>query len=342
MPEFSRQSLVTAMTQVFVAAGAPADIATKMSSWLANANISGHPSHGMIRIPDYAGRHIREGLLDPSARPVIKAESDGIVLFDGCNGFGHLAAEALTLQLAVKARENGIAAGGIVNVTHIGRLGEWAELAVRQGVMLFMCVGWSQGSDAAPHGAKEALLGTNPIAFGAPGIEDSMILDFATTASAEGKVRHHRDQGIPVPAGWLLDRDGKPTTNPADLYSGGMMLPFGGHKGYGLAIMVALLGGALVGSGSGEKGTFAFAIDPGAFGNADATLETASHVFERMRGARALEEGNPVQIPGDYERNSRSAASDTILLPDETWKTILETAESLGLSAEQITAEATS
>ena len=131
------------------------------------------------------------------------SETATTVLIEGNLGFGHFAAELLTRVVAAKAKESTVAIGGMTNVTHIGRLGEWGELGSELGVISFLCMGWAGGDAiAAPFGGAERRVGTLPFTFGAPAADDDgMLIDMATTASAEGKVRVYRDKGLPVPDG---------------------------------------------------------------------------------------------------------------------------------------------
>lgn len=344
MPSFPVEGLTEASRQVLLAAGAPDDIADQLARWLANSNLAGHPSHGFQRIPEYVG-YVLDGRVKPAARPEVVSETDTTVLINGNLGFGHFAAELLTRVVAAKAKRSSVAIGGMTNVTHIGRLGEWGEIGADLGVISLLLMGWG-GHDAvgAPFGGAERRLGTMPFTFSAPAAEDdSMLIDMATTASAEGKVRVYRDKGQPVPDNWLLDKDGVPTNNPADLYEGGMMVPFGGHKGYAIAVMVSVLGANLVGSavspGEEPSGGFALAIDPAAFGDPDDVRNGIRENLERIRNTRPAQGFAEVQIPGDFERMSRSnAAGKPLEIPDPTWDLYVGSAERVGVSAERVNA----
>ena len=201
MIDLSIDGVSAASTRIFTAAGVPRDMAEQITTWLVNSNLSGHPSHGLQRVTEYV-RQIQEGHMDPAARPRVHVETDTTVVLDGQAGLGHFAADRLTRELAGKCRESQIAMGGIINGRHIGRLGEWGELAADLGVVLYISLGSASGWMTSTFGAAEGRLGTNPIAFGAPGLEgDSFVMDFATSAAAEGKVRVARDSGKSVPEG---------------------------------------------------------------------------------------------------------------------------------------------
>ncbi len=343
MPSFALQDLIDASARVLEGGGAPPDMARRLAEWLANANLSGHPSHGFQRVPEYI-RNISERGWDPAARPTVISDSENSVLLDGRMGFGHFAAEDLTRRVSAKAKERGIAMGGVLRCTHIGRLGEWSELAAELGVVFLMCAGRTGGGQAAPFGGAEGRLWTNPLTFAAPAADgDGMMMDFATTASAEGKIRVMRDRGESLPEGWIMDKHGKPSTDPHDLYDGGLMLTFGAHKGYALSVMVSILAGSLVGSAapSDERATstFALAIDPGAFGDAPSALQAVGAELQHMRNTRPAEGFSEVQVPGDMERRSRDALRDQpIELPDATWTAFLAAADQVGLSRKEIVA----
>ena len=345
MPTFSWEALTRASERIMAAAGMPEEAAGKLATWLVRANLSGHPSHGVIRIPDYVDR-IQQGDYLPKERPAVASETGTTVLLDARHGFGHLAAEELTRRLAVKAKASRVAIGGIFNCNHIGRLGEWAELGSELGVVYFMIAGGPGTMRAAPFGGAEGRLSTNPLAFGAPAEDtESLIVDFATTATAEGKVRVALAKGTDLPKGQILDGDGMPSTNPSDLYDGGVLLTMAGHKGYGLSLMAEILAANLTGAINPDInvriGTFAMAIDPNAFDRGDGYDEATRNTFNRVRNTRPASGFPEVLIPGDTERKSRVELSESgIDVAEATWTAILETASGLGLEREEIDAVA--
>ena len=176
MIDLAIDGVSAAATRIFTAAGAPGDMAAQLTAWLVNSNLSGHPSHGLQRVTEYV-RQIQEGQMDPTARPRVHLETETTVVLDGQQGLGHFAADRLTRELAGKCRESRIAMGGIINGRHIGRLGEWGELAADLGVLMYMSLGSASGWMTATYGAAEGRLGTNPIAFGAPGQDGDCLCD---------------------------------------------------------------------------------------------------------------------------------------------------------------------
>ncbi len=345
MPTLTPEALTAVAGRILVAAGAPDDIAASVGTWLVTADRSGHPSHGVIRIPDYLA-FIASGVILPAERPRVIAETDTTVLVDGRQAFGHVSADALIRAVADKALDHDVAIGGGIRFTHIGRLGEWVDVGAQLGVLCLVCASEARGDLGVPFGGKEARLDSNPLAFGAPATEgDGFTLDIATTAVAEGKVRAYRDRGEPIPDAWVLDRDGNPTTDPNDLYDGGFLQPFGGHKGSGLGIMISILCGNLVATAQRElqlnQGVFALAISPGAFGDSDLVLRGIRENLARIRSTPPAPGFSEVLVPGDYERKAREATLGTdIEVPDSTWERIVEAAETVGVEPDSLRAEA--
>ncbi|MGH3632419.1 MAG: Ldh family oxidoreductase [Sciscionella sp.] len=317
--------------------GTPEDIAISVARWLVNADRSGHPSHGVIRLTDYA-RRIERGDLVPDGRPTVAevpARSKA-VLVDGQRGYGHLAADALVRELCDRAVVAGIAMGGIVNASHTGRLGEWAEAATRRGAIFLMCSASLQRANVAAYGAAEPRLGTNPLTVGVPASDgDGMIVDFATSEVSGGKLDYLVSAGEQAPEHALLDREGRPTRDPRAWRDGGALLTFGGHKGYGLSLLVALIGGCVVGQaapGNPRHGAWACAIDPGAFAETRAVLAAVQVQLERMRTTPPRREFDAVEVPGDFERRNRARSAAAVAVDGGTWEQIVKLGGTLGLN----------
>jgi hydroxycarboxylate dehydrogenase B len=194
---------------------------------------------------------------------------------------------------------------------------------------------------ATPFGGVGKVLSTNPIAFGVPRRGAPLVLDFATTAVAEGKIRVARAKGVPVPEGYIVDREGRPTTTPDDFYEGGMLLPFGGHKGFALAMVVEMLSIALTGAdaapheGGRFNGAVFLAIDPSALRPLDDFVGAVEAINDRVAGVPPAPGSDGVLIPGQPEERSRERRlREGIPLPDATWQAIQETARELGVQIE--------
>ncbi|HEV8635176.1 MAG TPA: Ldh family oxidoreductase [Chloroflexota bacterium] len=341
MPTIAADRLLALTRRIFGAAGTPADLAEVVADHLIGANLAGHDSHGVIRIPSYVGM-IKRGALDPAARPRILNDRGALLLVDGNWAFGQVAAR-YGIDLAIRrAREQGAALVGIVRCNHIGRVGEYPTLAAQQGVAAFVTVGGERGSSVAPFGGRTGALGTNPISFGFPAARHPpFLVDFATSAIAGGKVMVARAKGEPVPPGCLIDAQGEPTQDPNAYFAGGALLPFGGHKGYGLSMMVSLFAGVLTqaaahaGEGRGASGTLMIAIDAGAFGPAERTIADADAAIDRIKAVPPAPGVAEVLAPGEPEARSRERRQrEGIPVPETTWAEIGATAQSLGVPVE--------
>ncbi len=316
---------------IFQAAGATPAIAEAVADALVLANLAGHDSHGVIRIPAYV-KQIQAGRLAPDAEPVVISRKAATVLVDGRNGFGQVSARFATDQAIAAAKEYGAAAVGVVNGNHVGRVGEYPERAAAQGVLLFAtCGGVGERGTTAPFGGRTGVLGTNPIAVGLPaGARPPMIVDFATTVVAEGKVQVARAKGAELPPGAILDKDGRPSTNPNDLYDGGVMLPFGGHKGFGLALVAAVLSQGLAGS---RGSFFLWAVDVGAFTPAAEYGQRVDWMIEQVKAVPPAEGFQEVLVPGEPERRERERReAEGVPVPEATWEAIQQTAADLGVA----------
>ncbi|MGE3912114.1 MAG: Ldh family oxidoreductase [Chloroflexota bacterium] len=341
MLTLSADILTRTAAAIFEAAGTPDDIAGFVADSLVGANLAGHDSHGVIQIPGYITQ-IKNGAVLPAARPEVTQEGASVIQVDGAWGFGQFAAHT-SMDLAIeKAKKNQLGLVTTTRVNHIGRLGQWAEQAANAGVIGMLGVSWGAGPYAGtPHGGAGRVLSTNPISFGIP-LKDGppFVMDYATTAVAEGKLRVARAKGIPVPDGWIVDAEGRPTNDVEQFYTGGgMLLPFGGHKGYAMAMAIELLSIALTAADAppderGRKnGAFFLAIDPTAIRSLDDFVAEAQAICDRVTGVPAAPGSPGVLIPGQPEeqnRGQRRAAG--IEIAESTWEAIQETARELGAS----------
>ena len=327
---------------IFVAAGASADVATRLAQSLVDSNLAGHDSHGVIRISQYI-RDIRAGRLDPRAQPTVLREGPAWALVDGQWSFGHETARFSMARAIEKAGASGIGMVSAVRCNHIGRLGEWAEQAAAARMIGLATVGLGHTGAhlVAPFGGAGRALGTNPIAIGAPRANGAaLLLDWATSISPEGKVRVARDKGVPLPAGVLIDKEGVLTTDPNALYEGGALLPVGGHKGYALAMMVDVLGLALGGADEPEmqapdganSGSFFLAIDPTVFRPFEGYAGSVERLVERVTSVPPAPGFEKVLLPGEPEQMSRASRAAALSLPEATWSAIAADAGSLGVA----------
>jgi LDH2 family malate/lactate/ureidoglycolate dehydrogenase len=341
----SAATLAALSREIFEAVGCPPEVAERVTSALVDANLTGHDSHGVIRIPTYV-RAIREGHIVADARPAIVRETAVTALIDGHWAFGQVSAGfAMTVAIA-KAKAQGISLVGVVRCNHIGRLGEYATMASSAGVAAIVVAGGfgGRGVSAVPFGGAKPLFGTNPIAVGIPaGAEEDVLIDFATTAVAAGKIEVARAKKAPLPPGSIVDRNGRPTTDPEDYYNGGALLPFGGHKGYALSVMVEFFGRVLTGADEfaeagrggpvyGHSGTLIVAFDASVFVAPERYAAAADETIRRLKAIPPAP-GSEVLVPGEPEERSRSQRQgEGIPLAEETWEQIRATARDVGVA----------
>src|SRR6185437_4858880 len=237
--------LVTLVAAVMRGAGCTADEAQAVATRLVDANCVGHESHGVIRVAKYL-EWVRDGTLRPNTPPTLVVDTATLAIVDGNRGFGQVIGEYATRLGIAKAATTGIAMIGLRNCGHLGRVGEWAEMAAGEGQVSLHFLNTSGAQRVAPFGGSDRRLSTNPITIGVPlAGGDPVILDVTTSTVAEGKLFVAINKGEQVPAGWIIDKHGRPTTDPKDFYDGGALLTVGAHKGSGLSIVVDMLAGAL-------------------------------------------------------------------------------------------------
>jgi len=218
VPTFAAADLLAFARSLFEASGVPADEAATVAASLVGANLCGHDSHGIIRVMQYLDA-LGDGRLSSGVELLIVKESPAVLVADGQWGLGQVQAHRLLKRLFSPARAAGLAAGTLKHCGHIGRLGEYAEEAARQGFAFMATVNnHGYGRGVAPPGGTESRIGTNPLCLGAPTATDPLVLDIGTSVVAEGKVRVAYNKQVPAPEGWLLDEQGRPTTDPGVLY----------------------------------------------------------------------------------------------------------------------------
>lgn len=323
-----------------MAAGAPLSTADDVAGILVNSNLAGHDSHGVLRVPAYL-RMIEAGTLRPAAEPQVVKEGPNLLVIDGQNGFGHLTAKRAVSQAIDKARRENVCCVTFTQVGHVGRLGEYAEMAAYAGCLGLVMVGSGSQQDlrrVVPYGggAGTGVLGTNPLAVGAPTGDDTpFVLDYATSVMAEGKVQVARSKGLPLPEGVILDRHGNPTTNPHDFYDGGYLLPFAKHKGFALSLVMCLFGG-LAGNfdveHQGMGGAYLQVVNIAAFTPLE---QYQQHVRSFLDGIKSLPPApgfDEIIVPGDFEaRNRRQRLAEGVPVPSTIRDQLNECAEKLGL-----------
>jgi uncharacterized oxidoreductase len=333
------------LRRLFEAAGSAEAEAAMVAAHLVDANLVGHDSHGAIRAPKYLA-WVAAGELVPNRHAVIAVDSGPLVVVDGGFGYGQVIGTESMEIAAERVRRHGLCLLGIRNSGHLGRIGAWPELLAAAGLVSVHFVNTSgYGILVAPHGATERRLSANPIAAGAPGPDGPIVLDIATSATAEGKIQVARNRGEALPAGLAVDRAGQAITDPAAFYADppGAILPFGGHKGSGLSVFCEILAGSLTGGMSSHPDTptawrlvnnmLTLAVDPARVGDAAAFGDDVSRLAGWVRSARPAAEGATPLLPGEIERRTRAERSRRgIPLDRETCRQLAEAAASAGVA----------
>ena len=340
MNNYPAEVLLELSAALIEAMGSPGEDALIVGRHLVEAQLAGHDSHGLIRLPQYHA-HVLEGKVKPGARVEIIRETPTTALLDGHYTWGQVTAmQAIELGIS-KAEENGIAALSLRNCYHVGRVGVYPLAAAERGFIAQVHCNGHGVCRVAPWGGTEPRLATNPIAIAIPTRAEPLLVDITTSVVAEGKVRVSRNAGRKIPEGWVLDSDGRPTTNPADLYEGGTLLPLGGregHKGYGLSIVVDLLGGALSGAGCGtmtEKvgnGLFIQLTDPSCFCEREEFLDQVDRFTEYLKSSPLKEGVDDILLPGEPEQRTAARRREQgIDIDDGTWSQLIALAGTLGV-----------
>ncbi len=348
MPTIDAPRLTDFATRLFVAAGVPAEDARIVADNLVGANLRGHDSHGVMRIPQYLD-FLQRGLYQTGVELKVENETPAVVVCDASWGFGQVQAHRLLDRVMTKARTLGLGAGAMRNSGHIGRLGDYAERAAESGLVLLATVNNAgSGQRVSPPGGLEPRLGTNPLCIAVPSKSGTILLDFGTSVAAEGKVRVYYLNGKkPVPEGWLLDSEGRPTTDPSVLYEPptGSIRPMGGmqsYKGFGLALVLDMLAGGLSGGHTAFAGAppakgndvFFLAMDPALFSGREHLVDQATQLAAYVRGTPRAEGVEAITLPGDPERRAMEARSrEGIPLPEGHWEKLTELAGKLGVEA---------
>ncbi|HZL89702.1 MAG TPA: Ldh family oxidoreductase [Pirellulaceae bacterium] len=343
MPKIAPSSLVSFAESLLHAGGASAKEARVVARSLVDANMKGYDSHGVMRIPYYV-EAMKTGEAVTGAELKILDEGPSRVVADANWGFGQVQAVRMLTCLSVKAHDAGQAIGTMTHCGHIGRLGEYCEMAADDGLVSMLMVN-SHGGAArvAPPGGKEPRLSTNPLAIGVPHRNEPLVLDFSTSATAEGKVRVKKIAGEKCPDGWIIDSEGRPTNDPNVLYQNpqGSILPMGGaqaYKGFGLGLMVEIFTGAISGGVCAKpvpypkKGNcvFMMLLDPARYGGREHFHNEVEQLVEYIQSCPRIEGVQEILLPGDPERRlSALRSAEGVPLDPENWKALVRLAETL-------------
>jgi LDH2 family malate/lactate/ureidoglycolate dehydrogenase len=299
------------VARALVSAGIPSGDATQVAALMAEADARGGDAHGLFRLPQYVNQIQSGGI---NARPNIRILSErvGTALIDGDNALGHLVMKRAAELAIEKARHCGIGWVGTRHSNHAGPAQLYARMPAAQDMIgLYFCVG--NTNLLPPWGGTEVLLSTNPIAIAVPAWQHpSIVLDMATTNTAFGKIRLKAQRNEPMPEGWMIDRQGQPLTDPRRA-SEGFLVPIGGPKGYGLALMIGLLAGTLNGAAFGRDvvdytvdpntasntGQAIVALDIATFADVQAFKQKVDELWEVMKSSPTLPGVDEVRLPGE-------------------------------------------
>ena len=306
---------------------------------LVDSNLVGHDSHGVLRVSKYL-EWMRDDTLRPNTPPTIVFESDTVAIIDGNRGFGQVTGEFAAELGIAKAAKTGIAMIGLTNCGHLGRVGDWSDMAAAAGQVSLHFLNTSGAQRVAPFGGSDRRLSTNPISIGVP-VEgrDPVVLDVTTSMVAEGKLMVAMNKGEQVPEGWIIDRDGAPTTEPKDFYAGGALLTVGAHKGSGLSMITDLLAGAVSTGRSSDpddsvlrNNMLSIYIAPAVYDPDGGVAKEARRFVDFVTASPPAKPGEPVLAPGDVERRNRAARTEAgVPLDDKTLSDLMGAAASVGI-----------
>jgi uncharacterized oxidoreductase len=346
MPVIAAEPLRAYVERVFAGAGVPHADAAAVAAHLVEANLLGHDSHGVIRVERYL-EHLRAGRIVAGAPVRVVHERVATAVIDGGWNFGQIVAREAMARAVALARAHGVGVAVARRCGHVGRLGAYVEQGLAAGCIALAMVNNAGGSQVmVPPGGAARRLSPNPLAFAAPTGDAGapFVLDMTTSVVAEGKLRVARNRGERVPAGWVVDAQGTPATDPAAYYGPppGAILPLGAdamHKGFGLALVVEALAGALSGAGtsgrdgpSGVNGLFTLAIDPTAFDDAGAVAARFGAVLDYVRTPPLAPGVARVVTAGEPERETRRAREAAgIELDAATWAQLVAAGRSAGV-----------
>ncbi len=336
-------------TRVLAAAGAAEADARVVADHLVDSNLSGHDSHGIGLLPFYV-RGIRSGVVDPRAHVSLEDRGGGMLGADGRRGFGQVVAREAVLAAMERARSTGVAVVALRNSSHVGRVGTYGELAAGSGFLSVHFVNVvGHAPLVAPFRGTDARLSTNPFCVTLPVQgKPPVVLDFATSVVALGKTRVAMNRGEEMPDGVLIDAQGRPTNDPGVMWHDprGAILPFGLHKGYGLALACELLAGAVAGGGTTStvpyeadrigNNMLSFVVDPQRLPGAGRLEQETRIVIDHVKASPPADPSLPVLIAGEPELASRARrTAQGIEVERAAWEDIHAAAASLGVALEE-------
>jgi uncharacterized oxidoreductase len=343
MPVFKAEQLRQMGLAIFQGAGASEGEAKRVVELLVESNLIGHDSHGVIRISGYVTQ-ILSGKMNLGVEAKVVRESATTALVDGGWGLGQIVATQ-TMNLAIeKARDANVSVISTFNCQHVGRMADYAIMAVEQDMIGFCCVNSRPG--VVPFGGMQRMFNQSPLGWAIPaGEEKPFVLDISTSVCAGGKIAVARARGMKLPPGYIIDKNGKPSVDPEDYYRGGAGLPLGGpvgYKGFGLAMVVDITAGLLSGRGAshvgGERGqgVFQMAINIDAFRPIKEFKKEMDELIRAVKGSKTAPGFNEILIPGELERRTKREKQITgIYLSSRTWDELVQTGKKVNVNLSQ-------
>ncbi len=341
------------ISEILQRGGSDAPEADLVAGHLVDANLAGHDSHGVGLIPAYV-RHLEAGLVVPNTPAKMVKDEGAFLMFDGQRGYGRrVAGEAMAAAIE-RCRDTGVVVMTLANAHHIGRVGAYGEQASAAGLVSLHFVNVADhGGLVAPFRGSDSRFSTNPVCIAMPGTgsQPPLLLDMATSGVAMGKVLVAKRAGRRVPEGILVDPSGQPTTDPEVMFREprGSLLPFGQHKGYGLAVLAELLAGGLSGGGTIQpenprlggvvNNMFGVIVDPARLAGVEWLRREIDGFVDYVKASPPADPAAPVLVPGDPERLARAERLRTgIPLDAATWEEMLAACEKVGLPRSEATA----
>ena len=332
MPTIPAEQLQHLVRGVLMGAGASSEEATTVARLNVAANLAGHDSHGVIQIPVYVDR-IEKGHIVPGAPFEVVRETATTTVVDGHWGFGYVVSERAMGLTIEKALASNVAATTVSRQSHVGRLSVYPMQAAREGLIALMTADSGRtAKHVAPFGGREARLGTNPVAIAMPSDLDApFVIDMATSAVAAGKIKLAQARGSTIPPGWILDGEGRPSTDPNDYGRGGVLLPLGGsegYKGYGLSAIVEVFSALLTGLGFGvnpagphNDGCFIACFKVDAFRDLATFRREVTEFAAYLKDTPRAEGFDEIYYPGEIEhRTTEARLRDGIPVEERTWE----------------------
>ncbi|MDP6357268.1 MAG: Ldh family oxidoreductase [Planctomycetota bacterium] len=342
MPVIEPEALQTFVTDIFLGKGVPEEVAATVADSLVLGNLKGHDSHGFIRVIEYVN-WIDRGWIRPEGELEIIKDTGTILIVDGHFQFGQVIGRQAAALAVERAKASGLCVLTIRRSSHLGRIGEFVELAAEAGIVSLALTNTHGGGVlAAPHGGSQARLSANPVAGGAPVPgRESLVMDMSTCVVAEGKVKVARAKGENLAPGCIVNNRGEPTTDPEDYYTDpkGAILPVAGHKGYALAIFADILAGAIGGGSCSREGVdrvangwFAIFIDPAAFCGQEFYDEQVAGMVDWVKSSKTMSGFDEVLVPGEPESQAAVERQNGIPVEQATWDRVADIATELGVN----------